>query len=128
MSRSYSQAILLAQRKIDQLQDKGFGPLSGTTIPSTIADNGGVSPGTYTDPNTNYTFRAFPFTDESKLTSILGPGATGNVYIRHYGGAGIAGNDSLLGVRVEIKWRERDNGAQSTYVISTLITKMPMNN
>jgi len=132
MSRSYSQAILVAQRKIDQMQSAGYSALSGSTISDDYkivddSDNNPATPASSTG-TTGDGYLTFPFTNRDNLADVLGPNATGVIEIRPWGGAGLSGTGGLLGVRVRLTWREGDKATQSTYMISTLITKMPMNN
>lgn len=122
MSRSYSQAVLIAQRKIDQMQGAGFNQLSGATLSDAlrIVDAGGAP----TMPGGD----TFEFTSRDQLTAVLGPRARGYIRIRPWCSAAILNQNSLLSAEVILEWYEKGTGSKTTYRISTLITKMPMNN
>jgi len=125
-SRSYTQTVLLAQRKIDQLQELTYNNVEGPTIKQgtePIVDNGGSTTGLTPDG-----YRKFPFTDVEDLPKLLGPGATGEVRTRSWGGAGQGGTNGLLGVQIVVEWREGNGTVKSSYTISTVLTKMPLFN
>jgi type II secretory pathway pseudopilin PulG len=134
MSRSYSQAVMVAQRKIDDCQTYGYSVLEQTALP---ADASQPEYGLVDSPGTPFETvsgtRRYRFTNTDKLSTVFkGTGALAPEGILELnqnaiGGAGIKGQPSLMSVTVRIQWSEGANAKRTEYVISTLVTKMPMN-
>jgi prepilin-type N-terminal cleavage/methylation domain-containing protein len=124
MSNANMQAMTLAQRKLDQLQEAGFTKIyDGTaSVPeglSTIVDAG-----TPLSSGGGYTY-SFATTD--KINELFPNNATGTIKISSWGGAAQTVEDNLLLVTVTLTWKEAGK-PQSTYELSNFVTRMPMNN
>jgi hypothetical protein len=135
---SYSYAVALCQRKVDQVQEAGWGKLNATDLRSLgIIDN--------TTPTTDGTAQIYSFTINTSATNASNadnlasyfPGGTnpatrptGTIRIEPWADSTIfvAGSpqDTLKRITVRIAWRDARSGA-SSFSISSLVTRMTLN-
>ena len=137
-SNSYNYAVALCQRKVDQLQEAGWGKLNVTDLQTLgIIDSSGAT--------TDGAATIYSFTNNISATNSANadniaqyfPGGTnpdtrptGTIRIEPWADSTIwvagAPQDTLKLVTVTIAWRDA-RGALSTFSISSLITRMTLN-
>jgi hypothetical protein len=136
-SATYSQAVALCQRKMDQVQEAGWGKINEYNLRELgIIDN---SPGVVDGLATLYSFTendSPPNTNNADNITSFFPGGTrvnsrvnGTIRVEPWesGYVTVNGNPqpSLMKVTVRLAWRE-SKGAQSSFSMTSLISRMTL--
>lgn len=134
-SATYSQAVALCQRKMDQVQEAGWGKLNEADLRALgiIDSSAGVSEGTATVYSFTRNDSASNSKNADNLSSFFPGGTnpetrvTGTIRIEPWesGYVTVNGNaePSMMKVTVRIDWREAKRG-QSSFSMTSLISRM----
>jgi Flp pilus assembly protein TadG len=135
---SYNYAVALAQRKVDQLQEAGWGKLNETDLRSLgiIDASAGVSNGTATTYSFTTNNTATNAANADNLAQYFPGGTspatrpTGTIRVEPWAPStvfvGGVPQDTLKRITVTISWRDA-RGAPSSFSISSLVTRMTLN-
>lgn len=133
---SYSQALTICNRKMDQLLEAGFNRMDTTNLKSlgiidstaaTVGSNAGGTTNTYYFTNNN---TAINTSNPDNLLTYYPNGATGTIFIDNWVPGKATLNNQLQPMlyraTVKVTWRDAA-GAQQSYSLTSLIPRMTAN-